>query len=231
MSTLRALCCFLVGGWAFSVHAVNIPALRAHVTDVAGVLQPQEAQTLEQSLAAYEQRTGHQFAVLLLASLEGEPIENVSIQAVESWKLGSKKRDDGVLLLLAMQDRAVRIEVGHGLEGVITDALSSRVIRDVLAPAFKQGRYSQGVLQSMDVLMRVAEGDNTGLPPEKRTQKSIPLLVLLFIVFVILLSMFGRGGRGGPMFFGGGGFGGGFGGGGFSGGGGSFGGGGASGRW
>ena len=231
--------------------ALEVPALTRRVTDLADVLSPAEEQQLTAQLAAYEQKTGQQFAVLTIESLEGDPLEDFSIRVVEKWQLGSKEKDEGLLLLVAEQDRKVRIEVGYGLEGRITDAQSARVIREVLVPAFRQGEFAAGIERAMGVLMRAASGEGFELPeaapparPEGgRRSGGGSLLHLLFMLLVFGLpffgSRFGRRGRRRAYFGGGfigGGLGGGFGGrsgggGGFSGGGGGFGGGGASGSW
>ena len=233
--------------------ALEVPALRARVNDYAELLPPDAEKRLEERLAAFEQQTGNQFAVLTIESLEGDPLEDFSIRVVESWKLGEKKQDNGLLLLVVKRDRKVRVETGYGLEGSVTDAVSSRVIRNVIAPAFRSGDYAGGIAQAMDSLMTVANGGKLDLPeqaarPQKRKQRKFDPGILLFVIFAIpfLLPLFARGrgrrfGRGGGFYggyygggFGGGGFGGGGGGGGFGGfggGGGGFGGGGASGDW
>lgn len=228
-------------------HARQVPTLRQRVEDQAAVLSATERASLENQLAAYEQRTGHQFAVLTVPSLEGDPIEDFSIRVAEAWKLGDKARDDGLIVVLALQERKVRIEVGYGLEGVVTDAVSAQVIARDMSPHFRRAAYGEGLLAGLDTLMKVAAGEATGAarkaPTEDRPGGSDWLVPVVFIIIFILLSGGGRGGRrrrGGffmfpPIGMGGwsaggrGGFGGG--GGGFGGGGGGFGGGGASGSW
>lgn len=236
--------------------ALEVPKLEGHVNDYADVLPADAEQRIARKLEAHEKGTGQQFAVLTIRSLEGDALEDFSIRTVEAWKLGSKEKDEGLLLLVVTDDRKVRIEVGHGLEGSVTDAQSSRIIRSVLVPAFKTGNYVVGIESALD---RLTGHDTTGTaappqePVKRREKPSIPsfIVVLLFLVPFLLPFFFGsRGGGGfgrrrsrwgyygglggfGGGSFGGGGFGGGgFGrGGGFSGGGGSFGGGGASGSW
>ncbi len=239
---------------AVGARALDVPELSARVNDYAGLLDPAHQTALESKLATYEQATGHQFALLTVPSLEGDPIEDFSIRVVEKWKLGAKGRDDGLLMIVAPNDRKVRIEVGYGLEGEITDAFSAGVIREVLAPAFRAGRYDDGIDRAFDLLMAKGRGIAVGLPRQPASERFasvFPLLVFGFVGILILISIFRGGGgpgmrrrRGGFVFlpggFGGrgGGFGGGFGGGGFGGGGGGFGGGGggfggggASGDW
>jgi uncharacterized protein len=240
-----------------SAFALEVPALRARVNDYANLLPADAENRLEERLAAFEQKTGNQFAVLTIESLEGDPLEDFSIRVVESWKLGEKKQDNGLLLLVVKRDRKVRVETGYGLEGTIPDVVSSRVIRNVIAPAFRSGDYAGGIGQALESLMTVASGGKLDLPEtaarpqQQKRKRSFDPGILLFVIFLIplLLPLFSRGrrfGRGGGGFYGGyyggsiggfgggsfGGGGGGFGGGGFGGGGGGgFGGGGASGDW
>jgi uncharacterized protein len=241
-------------------NALEVPKLEGRVNDLADVLPADAEQRISQKLQAHEQATGQQFAVLTLKSLEGDALESFSIRVVEAWKLGREKQDDGLLLLVVKDDRKVRIEVGHGLEGSITDAFSSRIIRDVIVPAFKTGDYAKGIEDGLNVLVRHETGGTFEEQPRAEPPREGPgpgraiasLLVLLLlglpflIPFLIVMSGSGHGRRGGfggwYGGFGGGGWGGGFsggsgsgggfsGGGGFGGGGGSFGGGGASGSW
>lgn len=227
--------------------ALEVPPLEGRINDRAGVLSADVRQRLEQRLSEYERATGHQFAVLTLKSLEGRNPEQFSIQVVEKWKLGQRGKDDGLLLLVATDDRKVRIEVGYGLEGVITDALSARVVRNVLGPAFRSGDYGAGIERALDALMAVAGDGQAGAPdPTKKAPPGEPrpggilgtiLTLLAFgpflgVLLIALLFMnrsgrgrgYGRrGGWGGSDWtsFGGGFGGGSFGGGGFGGGGGS----------
>jgi uncharacterized protein len=252
---LRAALALLCLGLALPAAALDVPPSNWRVTDLAGLLSPSAVQELEQQLEGYETRTGHQFLVLIVPSLEGEALEDYSLRVAESWKLGSAGRDDGLLLLISVGDRKARIEVGHGLEGAITDALSSRILRGTLGPPLAAGHAEAGIRASLEQLMRAAEQEATG-----RNSSPVPpaLFVLLWIAFLILAVQLDRarrralaenhhwgrrrrdrshvwieppgwGGGFGGMGQHGGGFGGG--GGGFRGGGGSFGGGGASGSW
>jgi uncharacterized protein len=230
-----------------------VPPLTGPVVDQAGLLSRAEARRLEQlSRAAREGGGGQavQLQFLLVPSLEGDAIEEFSIRVAEAWRLGTKGRDEGVLVVVARDDRKVRIEVGGGLEGQLTDAQSSRIIRGVLTPAFRAGRYGDG-LYDAGLQILAATG---ALPPEAaRRQAARPShgarfgglgFLALFVGFIVLRALFfgfssrrrrGFWGGGGP-FIGGGGLGGGWGrggggGGGWSGGGGGFSGGGSSGSW
>lgn len=240
--SFTALLLVLLG--AGLAHALDVPPLaNRRVHDQANVLSPQLESQLDEQLRAYERSTGHQLAVLVVPSLEGEPLEDYLIRVGEAWQLGTKGKDDGVLLFVAIAERKVRIEVGYGLEGELTDALSSRIIRDVLAPAARQGDVGFGIARAVSAITAATGGSGEPLPPPRRTRShdggGLPPYVLLGIVLLLFLG----GGRGmggfivGSMLSGGFGRGGGWGGGGgsrdsgFRGGGGGFGGGGASGGW
>lgn len=175
--------------WA---HAREVPALTRRVTDEARVLGA-DAERLEEKLRVYEQQTGHQFAVLTVDSLDGEILEQWSIKVAEAWRLGDKSRDDGLLLLLVMKERQLRVEVGYGLEGAVTDARASRVIRDVMVPRLKEGQPARAVEDGVDALMALARGEATGEAPQvtPRLPDSVRgvgnvLLLLLALVFYFL---------------------------------------------
>ncbi|HEY0465839.1 MAG TPA: TPM domain-containing protein, partial [Polyangiaceae bacterium] len=205
-----------------------VPPLTAHVNDTANLLSPSARAELEQKLTDYEQKNGRQFALLTIDSLEGDALESFSIRVVEAWKLGKKGKDDGLLLLVANKEHKLRIEVGYGLEGSITDAFSARVIRNVLVPAMRAGKPAAGFDQAFALLMQKAAGEDVAAPEgvadrgsqERRSSSPFGWLVLLFFISPILIPlvlarMRGGGGRGGPWGGGGGWGGGGFGGGGF----------------
>src|SRR5262245_26200310 len=130
------LALLLASSIARPAHALEVPPLRAHVNDYAQLLDPARSAELEKKLADYEEKSGHQFTLLSLRSLDGDSVEEFSIRVAERWKLGRKGKDDGLILLVVPGDRKMRIEVGYGLEGVIPDAIASRVIRELLTPAF-----------------------------------------------------------------------------------------------
>lgn len=237
--------------------ALDIPPPPAQwVTDRAGVLSAAEVDQLNAKLRAFEQRSGAQFIFYILPSLEGEALEDFTVRTAQKWGVGQKKYDNGLIVFVFTQDRKVRVEVGYGLEGTITDAISSRVIRQAIVPAFQRGRYAEGLNAAADFLIARIEKNEAPVPVSGGSQQRpaaqpgvLDLLFFLFIAGFFLFFVFPllrRGGCGGcgclPFFpmpggvtfgggrWGGGGFsGGGFGG--FSGGGGSFGGGGASGSW
>jgi uncharacterized protein len=236
-------------------HSAKIPALpAAPVVDLAGIIDTNAETKLNRYLQELEAKTGAQMAILTVISLEGQAIEEFSINiAHDRWKLGQKGKDNGVLVVVALNDKKYRIEIGYGLEGVLPDSLVGRIGRQYLVPYFKRGDYSTGIYAAAVVMAneiaRDAGVEISGLPAvdtARATQKgkktrggvgtifSLLILVIMIILFIknprlfltylLISSMGGRSGHWG-------GSGGGFGGGGFGGGGGGFGGGGASGGW
>jgi uncharacterized protein len=224
------------------------------VTDSAGLLDAAQREALNRKLAEFEQQSGAQFIIYTFPSIEGESIEDFTIRCVERWKVGQKKYDNGLVLFVFVKERKVRIEVGYGLEGTITDAFASRVIREHIAPYFQRGDWGGGLNAAADAIISKIRTGEEPVPPMQRSRESgeeatIPGILFFIIVFVLIffvLPALARGrGCGGciwPMLFfpgggttfgghRGGGWGGGGGFGGFSGGGGSFGGGGATGGW
>lgn len=230
------------------------PAPTAHVNDYARVLSPAESQALERNLTEREAATGAQMVVAIFPSLEGESLEDFSIRLAQQWRIGQKKLDDGVILLIFINDRKMRLEVGYGLEPVVTDAVAAQIVRERIAPLFREGRYAAGIEAAVaGVFERIGQGSG---PAKGRgatsSGPSLPVIgflaVLGVIVFILMQEMFSSrrvarrnaytaGGQGWeapvimsmPWWIGRGrGGGGGFGGGGFGGGGGGFSGGGGS---
>jgi uncharacterized protein len=240
---VAALVC--LGGFFGGVaRALEVPPLAGRVNDRANVLSPQMRAQLESQLQNYERSTGHQLAVLTVPSLEGDPVEEYTLRVVENWKLGKQGKDDGVLLFVAVGDRKIRIEVGYGLEGDLPDALVGRIIREVMAPAFRQGDLGFGISRAVSAISSATGGQGESLPPPRRTRSHDGGGLSPYLLLALVLLLFLGGGRGmggfivGSALGGGFGRGGGFGGGGsrqsgggFRGGGGGFGGGGASGGW
>ena len=215
-----------------------VPALaNRRVHDEGGILSQQAVSFLEQSLKSFEDSTSNQIAVLIVNSLEGESIDQFGIRVADQWKLGQKDKDNGVILLIALNDRKMRIEVGQGLEGPLPDAICNRIIRNEMAPAFRRGDYDSGVVAAVDGIRKAIKGEYVGTGTAQRKRGTpVGFIILLIIIFIAMRS---RGNRGGGTGFligaalgsmgrGGGGC---WGGGGFSGGGGGFGGGGSSGSW
>ncbi len=215
--------------------ALDIPPALGYVNDRANLLQPASRQQLEHFLEEFERSDSTQIAVLTIPSLQGEPIDDYALRVAETWGIGKKGRDNGALLLIAHQDRRVRIEVGYGLEGRLTDLLAGRIIDNEIVPRFKEGDYNEGILAGVQAIVNAVRGEYKGTASTKRKQRN-PLGFILLLLFFGpgLLRIFSHRGsrhrnyrRGG--FYVGGSGGGGFSGGGFGGGG--FGGGGASGSW
>lgn len=177
-----------------------VPKLESRVTDLTGTLTAGEQSDLEQQLATFEARKGTQIAVLVVDTTQPEAIEQYSIRVVDAWKLGRSKVDDGVLLLVAMKDRALRIEVGRGLEGVLTDATSNRIKDETITPLFKQGQYYNGISAGLAQIIKVVDGEP--LPPPDTDWKKgaagdighfLPVLFFGFVVASsILRAIFGR---------------------------------------
>jgi uncharacterized protein len=165
----RAAVALLVLFCATAVAAQNlqpVPPFEAHVTDLTGTLTAGQQAELDQKLAAFEQRKGSQVALLIVATTAPEAIEQYSIRVAAAWKLGRAKPDDGVLLLVALQDRALRIEVGYGLEGALPDAIARRIVDDTIKPLFRQGNVYAGVDAGLQQIMSVVDGE--ALPPPDR---------------------------------------------------------------
>jgi uncharacterized protein len=216
------------------------------VHDEANVISASTAAMLEAMLKAERDSTSNQIAVLTIRSLQGQPIEEYSLRVAEEWKLGKENKDNGVLLLVVVDDRELRIETGYGLEGVLTDALSSRINRNEIAPHLRRGDYDAGIKAGVTAIIEAVKGEykNDDPPQRRKSSRRSPLatLVILIIIFIIA-SRRGRGGRGGGYWSSGsgwvgpmGGFGGGnsgssWGSGSDFGGGGGFGGGGSSDSW
>jgi uncharacterized protein len=155
---------FLVGLLAFQVTLLVaqkvVPELwGVHVHDEAHILSQPAVDKLEKQLVAYDDSTSNEIAILIISSLEGESLEDYSLRVAEKWQLGKKDKDNGVLLLIVIDDHKMRIETGYGLEGVLTDAMCSRIIRNELAPNFRQNQYDEGVIAGIDAIIRTIGGE------------------------------------------------------------------------
>jgi uncharacterized protein len=259
MKALKYILLFFVAVFmgANTLKAQNVlekPSTPTLVTDLAGVLSPTEKQFLENKLVSIDDSSSNQITVVILPTLDGYPIEEYATKLFRTWGIGNKKTNNGILLLVAINDRKVRIEVGYGLEGAIPDITSNNIINNDIKPAFKQGAYFDGINAATDNIAKAAVGEYKVARQKKGKEKGGSIFLFLIILFVIIAIVGKKGGNGGSN-IGGGGFsdiatgmllgsllggggrsggdGGGFsGGGGFGGfGGGSSGGGGASGGW
>ena len=218
--------------------APQFPELTGRVVDNGEFLSPAAEQRISQQLQAHEQATTNQVVVVTLPDLQGYAIEDFGYQLGRHWGIGQKGEDNGVLLIVAREERKMRIEVGYGLEGTLTDAISSNIVNTVITPAFKQGQFEAGISQGVTAIIAALGGEYRMQEPQRPQGKRDAPPLLAIIIFFIVMFLFS--GPFGGMFLGGhrgfytggfGGRGGGFGGGGFGGGGGGFGGGGASGGW
>jgi uncharacterized protein len=166
-----------------------VPPLDARVTDLTGTLTAAQQAEIEQKLAAFEERKGAQVALLIVPTTLPEAIEQYSIRVVEAWKLGREQTDDGVLLLVALQDRQLRIETGRGLEGVLPDAIARRIIDDTIKPLFRQGDIFGGVSAGLTQIMKVVDGEPLP-PPDRKWRRPVDRLsgLLPALFFGVLIG-------------------------------------------
>lgn len=171
--SLAILLVVLGTGLAPAVAALMpVPRLTARVTDLTGTLTPEQRQTLEQRLRQFEAAKGSQVAVLIVPTTEPEAIEQYGIRVVEAWKLGRQKVDDGALLLVAKNDRALRIEVGYGLEGALPDAIAKRIIEEIIVPRFRADDFAGGITAGVEQIIKVIEGEPLPPPPARRSSSA-----------------------------------------------------------
>ncbi len=176
---------------------ITVPSLKSHVTDLTETLSSMEISRLEQQLTDFEAKKGSQIALLIIPTTQPETIEQYSIQVAEVWKLGRKGIDDGVLLLVAKNDRTLRIETGYGLEGVLPDALARRIIDEIIVPKFRQGHFFGGLQAGVEQIISIIEGET--LPESEpaggaslAVENIIPFLFIALVLGRTLQSMFGR---------------------------------------
>ncbi len=258
MKLTKLFIVFVIAVFSFtSAKAQNViekPNPPVLVTDLAGVLSPEQKQALENKLVAIDDSSSNQIAVVILPTLDGNPIEEYATKLFRTWGIGNKKTNNGILLLIAIQDKKIRIETGYGLEGAIPDITANSIIDNDIKPAFREQAYFEGIDKATDDIAKAAVGEYKVKRERQAKGKGSNLILFVFIVFIIVAILGKKGGGGSNI--GGGGFsdiatgmllgsllggggrssggdwGGGGGGGGFGGfGGGSSGGGGASGGW
>lgn len=196
---LRWLGAILLLAAGTALAEVPVPPLTARVIDQTGTLSAAETAALERKLADFESRKGSQIAVLIVPTTEPETVEQYALRVAEQWKLGRKDVDDGILLLVAKEDRALRIEVGYGLEGAVNDAIAARVIREVIVPLFKHGSYYAGIDAGVDRLIRTVDGEPLPEPDRQRYANESPwpafipmAIVLAVIAGPMLRRLLGR---------------------------------------
>ncbi len=185
------LCCL-----PFSAYSLDVPKLQSYVNDYAGMISPSVRSKMEGELRAFEQSDSTQIVILTVPSLEGENIEEFSIKVAEAWKIGQQQRDNGILLIVSKQERKIRIEVGRGLEGKLTDLMAGRIIDQVIKPRFKQGDFDGGFITGTSALIDATRGEfKAEQRPVQRRQKGFPpflTFLLFFGIFVLILGSLSR---------------------------------------
>ena len=190
---------FLFALFALSAWAqVAVPDLSRRVTDLTATLSAQKITELENKLAAFEAQKGSQIAVLIVPTLDGEDIAQFGIRVADKWKIGRTKVDDGVILIVAKNDRKLRIEVGYGLEGVIPDAIAKRVIAETITPYFKAGDFDGGITAGVDQLIKLVDGEPLPAPTRPNGASNtgdswLPFMVMGFFLGSFLSRILGRG--------------------------------------
>lgn len=188
-------------GLAFAQELQPVPALSAHVTDTVGLLPADRRQALEAQLVQLEKDKGAQLAVLIVSTTQPEPIESYALRVAEAWRLGRKRVDDGVLFVVARDDRRMRVEVGYGLEGAVPDAIAKRIIAEVVAPRFKAGDFPGGIEAGVAALIARINGEalpaptpNVGADDQQMGLEEALVLGIIFTLVVgsVLKAVFGR---------------------------------------
>ncbi|RXK81476.1 TPM domain-containing protein [Filimonas effusa] len=200
---------YILAGIFFMVAQVKAQELLAKpnpprlVVDKAGVLSPEQRQILEDKLVALDDSTSNQICIVTIPTLDGGSIDDYAVNLFRSWGIGNKKTNNGVLVLVAVNDRKIRIEVGYGLEGAIPDVIAKSIINNDLGPAFKQGNYYRGFVQASESLSKAAAGEYKE-PRHRKSAKggsSLGSFIAIFIIIIVIISISSRGGggRGGGM--------------------------------
>lgn len=186
-----------------AARALEVPFLSGRIVDQAGLLSSEDKQRIEQKLSALEAKTGAQVAVLTVTSLEGDSLEDFSMRVASTWKLGQQGKDNGLLFLIAKDDRKMRMEVGYGLEEFLTDLKTGRIQDELVRPKFRQGDYPGGIEAGIDAIVGTIEGQDV-LPaaaPAPANQSDIPARLVAFLIYAVvvtpfcLMAMFSRGGQ------------------------------------
>ncbi len=175
---------------ALRAQTISVPYLIGHVNDYANMLSLNATAELEAALKAHEDSTSNQVAVLIIPSLEGAVLEEYSIKVVETWKLGRADKDNGVLLLIARDDRKVRMEVGNGLEGDLPDIMSGRIIRNQIVPRFKEGNYEAGVRDGVHAILAAIQGAYVATEEENSSQPDWMFRLIFFGIFMLVVGVF-----------------------------------------
>ncbi len=190
-----------LGALAAPAAAKDVPYLSGRIVDEADMIPPDEEQRLDAKLEQLEKETGDQVAVLTVQSLDGEVLEDYSVKVATTWKLGQQGKDNGVLLLIAKDDRKLRIEVGYGLEPQLTDAEAGRIIRNVITPRFKAGDFGGGVEQGVDAIVGTLQGEPGAIPEDTGTSNDLGIggrfmmggIFFLVVGIFSMIALFGKG--------------------------------------
>ena len=192
MNRARATLLASILCWSFIAAAqIAVPTLTGRVTDQTATLTVEQKAVLEQTLTAFEARKGSQLAVLMVPTTAPETIEQYALRVAEQWKLGRKKVDDGAILVVAKTDRALRIEVGYGLEGALNDATSKRIISEIITPRFKQGDFYGGITAGVDQIIRVIDGEPLAEPSGKSVAGFAGIQQYGYVIFILVLVLGG----------------------------------------
>lgn len=184
-----------ISGMINDLYALEVPALRGRVNDYAAILSPQTVNDLTMKLKQLEDTDSTQVVILTIPSLEGDALEDFSMRVVENWKIGQKKLDNGALILVARDDRKIRIEVGYGLEGKLTDLMSGRIIDNIMKPRFREGNFDAGISEAADAVIGIVSGEfkSSDMPDKLKANPSdllkgkfvYPLLFLMMLVGIV----------------------------------------------
>jgi uncharacterized protein len=183
--------------------ALQFPTLSGRVVDEANLLSEAERQSLTEALKAHEEATGNQVVVVTLTSLQDTPIEDYGYQLGRAWGIGRQGKDDGALLIVAPNEKKVRIEVGYGLEGILTDAASRLIIERIILPSFRSGQFGPGIVAGTGAILKMLAGEAEPLPKqparsERQASSLVPLLMLAVFFVLVWIAYRNRGGGGGP---------------------------------
>ena len=174
-------------------NLVNVPQIKGYVTDQTGTMNPQEIQALENKLQNLQEAKGSQIIVLVIPSTAPEEIEQFGIRVADTLKIGREGIDDGVILIVAKEDRRVRIEVGYGLEGAIPDAYAKRIIEQIIIPDFRDGQYYSGITHGVDAIISLIEGEELPLPESgsgyESSEKQFPVFFIFILIMVVGLPV------------------------------------------
>ncbi len=180
-----------------AAEALEVPPLKGRVNDLADLIDATTEHQLDAALAQLEQTDATQVVILTIPSLQGDSLEDFSIRVVDQWKLGQKDVDNGVLLLIAKNDRKIRIEVGYGLEGKLTDLMAGRIIRNVISPEFKMGRFDQGIVAGVGAIVGVVRGEYQApaAPRRRGRNRNVSPGFMGLIALLVFVNMLGRANR------------------------------------